>query len=100
MVAEWSEFLRQRFQTAGTHPGTRTKLFFSLTIKRTRPVSEVVKKHNFSKRDQVDETDLVVGLGVEKVGNHWFSRPTFSTQMVVGSFVQNHAKSQTFSLRF
>ena len=49
---------------------TGTKLFFSWTIKRTRPVSKLVKKHKFSKQDQVVETDLVVGLRVEKVGNH------------------------------
>ena len=35
----------------------------------TRPVSELVKNTMFSKWDQVDEKDLVVGLGVEKVGN-------------------------------
>ena len=38
---------------------------------RTRPVSELVKNTMFSKWDQVDETDMVVGLGAEKVGNHW-----------------------------
>ena len=71
--------MEQRFPTAGTlvpAPGlegviTGTKLFFSLTIKRTRPVSELVKNITFSKRDQVDETDFVVGLVVKKVGNHW-----------------------------
>ena len=60
----------QRFPTTGTRPGTGTKLFFSLTIKITRPVSELVENTTFSKWDQVDDTDLVVGLGVEKVGNH------------------------------
>ena len=29
-----------------------------------------LQKTNYSKPDQVDETDLMVGLGEEKVGNH------------------------------
>ena len=43
---------------------TGTKLFFSLAIKTTRPFSEVDKNTLFSKQHKVDESYLVVGLGV------------------------------------